>query len=96
MSMIVTFVPTIVECVARSRRPEPSLARARSGASCASLDAIRGPSIESGCRGRYAVNYPMIKAPGIAPNHGMRRAYEDSRRQGEVSVISLEPNDPRR
>ena len=61
----------------RSRRPEPSLARARPGASCGSLDAIRGPSIESGCRGRYAVIYPIIKAPGIAPNYGMRRAYED-------------------
>jgi glyoxylase-like metal-dependent hydrolase (beta-lactamase superfamily II) len=23
-----------------------------------------------------AVNYPLIKAPGITPNHGMRRAYE--------------------
>jgi cyclase len=23
-----------------------------------------------------ATNYPMIKAPGITPNHGMRRAYE--------------------
>jgi glyoxylase-like metal-dependent hydrolase (beta-lactamase superfamily II) len=23
-----------------------------------------------------AVNYPLIKAPGVTPNHGMRRAYE--------------------